>query len=59
MPTELERLILACLEKDPANRPQTAREVGERLRQIEFENPWTEERARGWWLQNGARGRKS
>jgi hypothetical protein len=58
LPTELERLVLACLEKDPANRPQTAREVGERLRKIEFENPWTEERARGWWLQNGARGRK-
>ena len=58
VPAELDRLILACLEKDPASRPQTTRELGERLRTIEFENPWTEERARSWWLQNGARGRQ-
>ncbi|MFO1003997.1 MAG: SUMF1/EgtB/PvdO family nonheme iron enzyme [Planctomycetaceae bacterium] len=35
VPEELSRLTMQLLEKDPAKRPQSAREVIERLRQIE------------------------
>ena len=35
VPAELSRLIMQLLEKDPAQRPQSARDVIERLRQIE------------------------
>jgi eukaryotic-like serine/threonine-protein kinase len=55
LPAELDRIILACLEKDPNNRPQTARELAERLRAVPLAERWTEERARRWWLANGGR----
>jgi serine/threonine-protein kinase len=53
LPPELDRTILSCLEKDPANRPQTAHELADRLRAIRTADRWTEERARHWWLANG------
>ncbi len=31
MAPELERIILACLEKDPAKRPESAKELGRLL----------------------------
>jgi serine/threonine-protein kinase len=51
IPAALERLVLACLAKDPAERPQTARELARRLAEIEVESgdAWTEDRAREWW----------
>ncbi len=45
----LEAVIMACLEKNPDKRPQTARELRERLDALAFEHPWTEERAALWW----------
>ncbi len=55
LPAELDRVILACLEKDPNNRPQTARELAERLRAVSLDERWTEETARRWWLSHGIR----
>jgi eukaryotic-like serine/threonine-protein kinase len=49
IPAELDQLVLACLAKDPAKRPQSARELGTRLEQIQNGHPWTEEHARAWW----------
>jgi serine/threonine-protein kinase len=46
---ELEAIIMACLEKNPNRRPQTAREMHERLNALSFEQGWTEERAALWW----------
>lgn len=46
---ELEAVIMNCLEKNPGKRPQTARELGERLSTIHFDTPWSEERAELWW----------
>ena len=53
LPPELDRIVLACLEKDPANRPQTAHELADRLRAIRTADRWSEERARHWWLAHG------
>ena len=49
IPPALERLVLACLAKDPSARPQTARELSDALGSIEGADGWTEARAREWW----------
>ncbi len=49
IPAALDRLVLACLAKDPAERPQSARELSARLAVVEGANGWTQDRARSWW----------
>jgi hypothetical protein len=49
IPAELETLILTCLSKDPAARPQSADELAARLAAVPLAQPWTAERARSWW----------
>jgi serine/threonine-protein kinase len=48
---ELERVVLACLEKRPADRPQSAAELDRLLSGIEME-PWSQEDATQWWRQH-------
>jgi serine/threonine-protein kinase len=48
VPKALDDLILTCLAKDPAARPQTARELSLRLAAVDVP-VWTETRAREWW----------
>jgi eukaryotic-like serine/threonine-protein kinase len=50
IPPGLDDLVLSCLAKDPTNRPQSARELACRLAEIEGASPWTQERARDWWV---------
>lgn len=52
IPLELDRIILACLAKDPAERPQTARELSRRLLEVEGAEGWSEDRARSWWEEH-------
>ena len=48
VPPEMDALILACLEKDPARRPQSADEMAARLRTVPVAS-WTDADARTWW----------
>ena len=49
IPKALDDLVLSCLAKDPAKRPQSARELSLRLGEVEGASAWTEDRAREWW----------
>jgi len=49
IPSDLELLLMACLEKNPVNRPASAFEVESRLAEIHCEAKWTQDRARDWW----------
>jgi serine/threonine-protein kinase len=53
VPPRLEELILSCLEKNPNKRPQTARELGDKLRELELGKAWTRSRREAWWQENG------
>ena len=49
IPKELDAIVLACLAKDPSDRPQTARELARRLEAVPVKGEWTPELARAWW----------
>jgi len=55
IPADLDQAILACLAKDPDDRPQGADELARRLRRINFEQSWDQDRARAWWRLHHAR----
>ena len=54
VPPDLERLILACLAKDPGGRPASARDLRAALLACADAGTWSEETARAWWRQHRA-----
>jgi tRNA A-37 threonylcarbamoyl transferase component Bud32 len=52
LPAELDALILDCLAKDPADRPQTMAELDARLEAIDVAR-WSAEDAKRWWALHG------
>lgn len=48
---ELEKLILRCLAKEPAERPQTVGELAAALRACPVSEPWTLADAQAWWVK--------
>lgn len=53
VPAELEALVLACLSKDPAGRPQHARELRTLIERCEIPR-WSASDAQTWWEENQA-----
>ncbi len=49
LPAELDDVVLACLSKDPADRPQTAHDLARRLDAVPLTGRWTDDHARDWW----------
>jgi len=49
LPEGLDELVLACLEKEPGRRPESAQALAEGLAAIPVEAPWSPDRASEWW----------
>jgi serine/threonine-protein kinase len=49
IPPELDTLVMKLLEKDPADRVQSAGEVEGMLERIDLGERWTQRKARAWW----------
>jgi eukaryotic-like serine/threonine-protein kinase len=49
IPDQLERLILACLEKKPGARPESAAAVAREIAQSGLTSTWTPDRSLAWW----------
>lgn len=49
LPRDLESIVLACLAKNPADRPRDARSLSERLRACVDASTWSESDATLWW----------
>lgn len=52
LPEDLENAILACLEKSRAKRPQTARDLAQRLARCVAALEWTIDDAEAWWARH-------
>lgn len=53
VPMELEAIVLACLEKKPERRPESAADLRKRLEACGCA-PWTSEEAASWWREHRA-----
>jgi eukaryotic-like serine/threonine-protein kinase len=55
VPDDLERVVLRCLAKDPADRFADAGKLERALGQCASAADWDQERAAQWWLDTGRR----
>lgn len=49
VPPEVDAIVLACLAKDPGERPADAEGLRARLSRVESAESWTRDRAKHWW----------
>jgi serine/threonine-protein kinase len=61
VPADLERVIIRCLAKLPANRYQNMESLDKALGECACAGKWTEEHAAAWWQQktNGSHGNRN
>lgn len=50
---DLQSIVMACLEKDPDERPQSVGELAALLRSCRANGMWDEADARAWWGERG------
>jgi eukaryotic-like serine/threonine-protein kinase len=53
LPEGLSKLVMDCLKKDPAERPQSAAELLDRLQTCGASRTWSPQAARAWWSAHG------
>jgi serine/threonine protein kinase len=53
--SDLENLIMRCLKKNPADRPQSSEELANGFRACQDADKWSEYDARKWWEEYGNR----
>ena len=53
IPADLERVVLRCLAKDPANRYESAAALRQALSECVAAGGWTHQDAAEWWQANG------
>lgn len=49
LPREVDELVLACLRKDPSDRPQDAGELLATITELNLARGWSNDHARAWW----------
>ncbi len=54
VPEDLQAVLLACLEKEPSRRPESAAVLRESLRSCQAFGEWDSEEARRWWRERSA-----
>ena len=59
VPAGLERVVLACLEKDRGRRPASTEAVVASLESLGELSAWSAADARSWWMQRGPEVRRS
>jgi serine/threonine-protein kinase len=52
IPSDLEAIVMACLAKQPADRPEDAERMSEMLAQCKDFGAWTQDQAQKWWSEN-------
>lgn len=52
VPAPLDRLVLRCLAKQPADRPPTADDLLGELDRLALDHEWGQADARQWWATN-------
>ena len=52
IPESLDRAVMACLEKKPADRPATPEALVAMLDECKDAGVWTQRDAETWWLTN-------
>lgn len=58
IPPGLEQLVLACLAKNPKDRPPSAAQLSRALSSVGVE-PWTQDDARRWWERRASAPRQA